>query len=1259
MPKTLTASQSTARDLTAHVVARILLLKLDSGWLYIGERGQTSFDPDPNLTILPWLVGVPAGDRRANIAPEDLGGSGEIAVAEIAIDPTVNHSIANIVQSETVNGRIAEAYEVYKPATGSVTFDDWIRTGFFTIDRPTTNNSRGTVSISMIDRVQQIAARLSGRIATTDLVSTVPDRSVGKVLPQIFGLIEDSPGVLLTGGARSTLASEIGPYTGTIELVDASDFAGSGLLLIGNEGIQYSAKSGNTIGTAATPVVRGWVTIPQRHPEGAVVLRRIPTADKYRWLLADQAGASASDVKINGIVQDGSNFAVSTQTIGGKSALVVDVDALPDLFTDAGRVRALVLHEARDGREISDATNATPVVITCPNGHNFLGGQAIFQEGIEGNTAANGRLKVKAASPAPTATTYAITDMDDVEIVGSGAYTQGGTAFLQTVQWAEGNANNAVDWENVIDMSSERLTSFAELDPNDTVAVQIETPLLDAFQNNPDHPYLGRLVGVRVFAEWRAIIGPTDGVWPSPGGGDEPFFQVNWNDGSPQNATQVLQEPEDPEEDLDLFLTGDDTTDSTNMFGLSSGTLTSERSLLLEHSAITAISGTTNPQDINVDDSATDVTVESWEDLDLSPGDLVDPPLQPTSPTSIEVTAGPAGNDVTFFDPSWDLATWDIAVTDDGTLPTDLNVSSVVARVTFTGRGVVNNGNIKITLDVNGSIESASASAGNGNLAVVVVERSGTFDKTDILATTLKIGSPNTTILAATPCQDSLDKMEFDVEKIEVFVMETPVFTGADTQLTGRESRLSRSTQDVTRQVLDNGGWAWFQETNGTKPQVRIAYPNQTNAMKLRVYRLGFEVDVIDQDVDLITEDEAELTADITGYGGASNTAQATIEEIITGDRFMALTTNDYDQTGLVAALADLTISPWKLARHINTNDSFRDLLASAVRDSGIRYAVEAGRTVFFPRIGNAAGDSIRTVARSIMPPPAPDVISGHVDLVANRVNVFHTQRFVSDAAEPFAGNEVANDQLSQVLGLGVRTTDIFSPWLRDAPQAAELATRIVTDFRHIRDSLPVPTYIGRTFDLEIGDVVTLDDDLIDMNSATGRIIAGSRPGDTVHRLLVALADDAQTVEGSGDNRIDVGLRPPRMEIFIGGTLVAVLVFSGLWIAGELTEKTNTVGVGQSGPVVFDGGSSEWRFGVHTVGIGPNIVAIDASGNLRLEFSYQLQEQAQYPVADVAATHFEADGTTLDWSPDLLRRFARIDSSTTRFIVRHLREDAF
>lgn len=72
------------------------------------------------------------------------------------------------------------------------------------------------------------------------------------------------------------------------------------------------------------------------------------------------------------------------------------------------------------GSAITDATNVSPIVITCP-AHGFVTGDAVTVSGVLGNTAANGAWTVTVVD----SSTFSLNTS-----TGSGAYTSGGRAIL-------------------------------------------------------------------------------------------------------------------------------------------------------------------------------------------------------------------------------------------------------------------------------------------------------------------------------------------------------------------------------------------------------------------------------------------------------------------------------------------------------------------------------------------------------------------------------------------------------------------------------------------------------------------------------------------------------------------------------------------------------------------------------------------------------------------------------------------------------------
>lgn len=107
-------------------------------------------------------------------------------------------------------------------------------------------------------------------------------------------------------------------------------------------------------------------------------------------------------------------FPKGVQAIANKQ-IDLDTDTLKCVLLDVTQSDTAV-------KQITGATNATPIVVTSAS-HGFSNGDLVWQRGILGNLAGNGLFKV-----ANVATnTYELQRLDGTNVVGSAAYTSGGS----------------------------------------------------------------------------------------------------------------------------------------------------------------------------------------------------------------------------------------------------------------------------------------------------------------------------------------------------------------------------------------------------------------------------------------------------------------------------------------------------------------------------------------------------------------------------------------------------------------------------------------------------------------------------------------------------------------------------------------------------------------------------------------------------------------------------------------------------------------
>ena len=106
---------------------------------------------------------------------------------------------------------------------------------------------------------------------------------------------------------------------------------------------------------------------------------------------------------------------------------------MPLLCPDVGEVELLAKLLYGRGKAITNATNATPIVITS-NGHGLSNGQAVTITDVGGNTAANGTFIVGSVATNTFSLYATTTGTGGAGIAGNGAYTSGGFWSLAGVE---------------------------------------------------------------------------------------------------------------------------------------------------------------------------------------------------------------------------------------------------------------------------------------------------------------------------------------------------------------------------------------------------------------------------------------------------------------------------------------------------------------------------------------------------------------------------------------------------------------------------------------------------------------------------------------------------------------------------------------------------------------------------------------------------------------------------------------------------------
>ena len=1222
--KTLTAAQKTARDADGHSVARIIKFEWpDSGTIYYTERGVTEIDPEAAKTFVPIVASFPQTARSVDLGVVDAGPFLN-ATFSLWIDPNDVQNIETRVDDENPTGATVTTYQVLR-AAGALDDGEWSTLGKYQIESWVVVYQDGgnLVRFDCTDFSQSLGDKEIGRVITEDLYADAPTRSYGQMIPIIFGEVEESPCPLVTTGVRTTLDAILYDDDGVIEVAFADDFPAAGTILIDNEKISYTDKDDdpvNTIGTAGTPAVRGVDgTVATVHYFGAAVVE-VPST--YRFIVAD---------------------AVTEPPL-----------------------------------TITGATNATPIVVTIV-GHGYLVAETVFVEGVLGTTAANGFWAISAK----TADTFTLFGS-----VGNGAYAGGGTASridiasidnvkingVQQVPVTDWNFNVINDGEEhvgVIEANSLPVISAAGV-TTQLLLEDLDTPIswadgaggatdpLDAVDTGDDkhvtYGYIeknqslivtqdndlsgnaGEIKSAKVYVEYQ--LDQTGGdVFPATP------VEINIFEGAVEKVSKDLGDPAD--NDPTIFPTGAPADDSTDMFVATSG-----YSSLIANIGRKYVSGyAVNGVGVFCAYNITSWPYHNGMAVGSDPIKYIGGVNFTNSCLiNIEVCFHDAGDTSSATTP---LIVTPLYVPPD-TIATLIKVDVVVYGIV---NGPVAPGQVQIRLQCGGddSGYQVFTQPAFETTTHCIVTLTGDYSTAEIQAATVAIlGYSNYYVPGVSTPNARSRCMDFQILDIiwEAYGL-SPILAGLDTPLEANvlSSRV-RQEVDITSTVRTAGGWDFFDGTGANPLSVQVLYPDQVNTTIIRVYDISVQVEVLGGAGDiLVTEDTAEMTADVGGYFGAASpkiSSEETITRLLEDDDFYGLTGADH--TGLAAAILDTTTDPvvdWRFDRRISAVQTLRELLRQAVTDAGIRYTMDSGRFIFYPHVyaNNSdvdTGDNY-TLSRSIMT-SLPTKERTHIDLVRNQIAVYFRRAFTG--ALGFSRSRESDDTLSQAQAWGIRRETYGAEWVRDNDVAEALANRFVADFAQNRVMMQLTASAGRSLHWEVGDAVLLDDDYTRLTNLVGRIVGAAYVSAALQRFTLAVTDRRYRLfnHAASGSYIDYWAGMQRAECVVDGVKVAIMSVDGLRLKGELIEEAFDPEVSQTAQIEYDD-TGENRIVISSF-VTPDyfrVLEFRAGGDARV---YQVSEEGTaYPTLTYSALPEDVVffcGTDLETPGALTRAFLQL-----------------
>ena len=159
--------------------------------------------------------------------------------------------------------------------------------------------------------IEEIRNAVVGELVELNTFPNSDLNFVGKMLPIIYGDVQKHECLPLDAGVLTSLFADLTGSATSLEVSDSTGLENGDVVLIDDEQILLSGKSGNTF-VSCTRAHNSTVAVA--HDRGADVVEKLSA---YDFLIADHAITSLDAVYAKGVRIDGADY--SLQTVGGRS----------------------------------------------------------------------------------------------------------------------------------------------------------------------------------------------------------------------------------------------------------------------------------------------------------------------------------------------------------------------------------------------------------------------------------------------------------------------------------------------------------------------------------------------------------------------------------------------------------------------------------------------------------------------------------------------------------------------------------------------------------------------------------------------------------------------------------------------------------------------------------------------------------------------------------------------------------------------------
>ena len=166
-----------------------------------------------------------------------------------------------------------------------------------------------TESVQLIDQSVGLNKSIGNKLNTTDWPNADPD-DIGKVIPIIYGSVDNVQALAIDAGWVTTLVEDIAEATTSFEITDATGLAALDVIQVEEEQIRIGSISSNTL----SGCTRGYSSTTATTHDKGIHLGKVQS--EYWYLLADHPVKSIGDVYVDGVRQVGGDFTKYTDHSG-------------------------------------------------------------------------------------------------------------------------------------------------------------------------------------------------------------------------------------------------------------------------------------------------------------------------------------------------------------------------------------------------------------------------------------------------------------------------------------------------------------------------------------------------------------------------------------------------------------------------------------------------------------------------------------------------------------------------------------------------------------------------------------------------------------------------------------------------------------------------------------------------------------------------------------------------------------------------------